>query len=65
MPVLSMLCVSVTCDGCGYSFDECDQQPTQYIRILKEYGWEGTYRKCYCPKCAQLIKSKKGRNSNR
>ena len=29
------------------------------MHILKENGWEGTYRKCYCPKCAQLMKYKR------
>ena len=58
MPVAAMPCVSVRCDRCGYGFDECYATPATYMTILKENGWTGTYRKCYCPNCSILIRNK-------
>ena len=54
MPVLNMPCVSVRCDKYGYGFDECYATPATYMTILKENGWTGTYRKCYCLDCNKL-----------
>ena len=38
MPIVSMLCVSVRCDRCGYGFDECYARPKFYFSVLKENG---------------------------
>ena len=56
MPVVSIPCVSVRCDKCGYSFDELYAYPKSYMEYLKEAGWAGSYRKCYCPKCNEELK---------
>lgn len=53
--IVSMPCVSVICDKCGYGFDEVHATPSTYMSILKNEGWTGTYRKCYCPNCSKII----------
>lgn len=52
MPIKRLDAVSVTCDGCGTGYDEIGTSPQREMESLKEWGWTGTYRKCYCPKCS-------------
>lgn len=69
MSIKTMPCVSITCDGCGYGYDEMHTTPVQEIEVLKRLGWTGTYKKCFCPECSkknndkQIVKSCQKRNS--
>ena len=64
MGVVSLPCVSVTCDGCGYGYDEIGTNPRAYMEALRYVGWTGTYRKCYCPECSRKQKAVEQEESN-
>lgn len=59
MPISYMPCVSISCDNCGFGYDECHTSPKLEMENLKKQGWTGTYKKCFCPKCSQRIEKRK------
>ena len=44
--------ISVNCDGCDAGYDEMGNSAAEEFNKLKELGWTGTIRKCYCPICS-------------
>ena len=59
MGIKAMPCVAITCDMCGKGHDELWTTPKQEMKNLKNFGWTGTYKKCFCPDCSKKINSLK------
>ena len=59
MSIKFMPCVSVRCNKCDCGYDEFYTTPKEEMEILKQQGWTGTYKKCFCPKCSQEINNEK------
>lgn len=58
MSVKRINTVKVTCDneGCNISFTVKETTPEEELQALKNEGWVGTYRRCFCPECAKILK---------
>lgn len=60
MPIKSIPCVCVQCDGCGIEYHDIYTTPIEKTENLKLNGWTGTYKKLFCPRCSQhMVKENK------
>lgn len=58
MPITQQYYSSVTCDGCGTGFDEIMYHSREEMISLRNDGWTGTIKKCFCPECS--LRRRKG-----
>lgn len=57
MPIKRKTYLSITCDGCGTGYDAVDGSAKDEMQALRDNGWTGTYRKCFCPECSKRMDS--------